>query len=45
LVKKISLFMDNKKTFKRKLKVAKNNIYRFEEKRILKQYNDLFNTL
>jgi len=45
LVKKISLFMDNKKIFKRKLKVAKNNIYRFEEKRILKQYNDLFNTL
>ena len=45
LMKKISLFLDNKKTFKKKLKVAKNNIYRFEEKRILKQYNDLFNTL
>jgi glycosyltransferase involved in cell wall biosynthesis len=45
LMKKISLFMDNKKIFEKKLKVAKNNIYRFEEKRILKQYNNLFNSL
>jgi glycosyltransferase involved in cell wall biosynthesis len=45
LMKKISLFMGNKKIFKKKLKVARNNIYRFEEKRILKQYNDLFKTL
>ena len=44
-MKKISLFMNNKKIFKKKLRVAKNNIYRFEEKKILKQYNDLFNTL
>ena len=44
-MKKISLFMGNKKIFKKKLKVARNNIYRFEEKRILKQYNDLFKTL
>ena len=45
LMRKIFLFMNNKKTFKRKLKIAKKNIYRFEEKKILKQYNDLFNTL
>ena len=45
LMKKISLFMGNKKIFKKKLKVARNNIYRFEEKRIIKQYNDLFKTL
>ena len=45
LKKKISLFMNNKKFFKKKLKVAKKNINRFEEKRILKQYNELFNAL
>jgi glycosyltransferase involved in cell wall biosynthesis len=45
LMKKISLFMNNKKNFKNKLKVAKKNIYRFEEKKILKQYNELFNAL
>lgn len=37
--------MNNKKFFKKKLKVAKKNINRFEEKRILKQYNELFNAL
>ena len=45
LIKKISLFMENKKIFKNRLNVAKNNIYRFEEKRILNQYDKLFNTL
>tara|TARA_B110000971_G_scaffold191219_1_gene202711 strand:+ start:1235 stop:2362 length:1128 start_codon:yes stop_codon:yes gene_type:complete len=45
LIKKISLFMNNKQIFKKKLKVAKKYIYRFEEKKILKQYNELFNTL
>ena len=37
--------MKNKKVFKEKLKVAQNNIYRFEEKKILQQYDEIFKAL
>ena len=45
LVNKIELFIKNKEDFNKKLRIAKNNIYRFEEKNIIKQYNNLLNII
>ena len=45
LANKIKLFMKNKEVFTKKLKIAKKNIYRFEEKNIIKKYNDLLNII
>ena len=45
LANKIKLFMKNKEVFNKKLKIAKKGIYRFEEKNIIKQYNDLLNII
>jgi len=45
LANKIKLFMKNKEVFNKKLKIAKKSIYRFEEKNIIKQYNDLLNII
>ena len=45
LANKIKLFVKNKEVFNKKLKIAKKNIYRFEEKNIIKQYNDLLNII
>ncbi len=45
LAKKIDLFFKNKSLFKKKLFLAKKEIRRFEENKILKQYNSLINNI
>jgi glycosyltransferase involved in cell wall biosynthesis len=43
LANKIELFCKNKNIFMKKMIIAKKNIFRFEEKRILKSYMNIFN--
>ena len=45
LAKKIDLFLKNKNLFKKKLYFAKKKINRFDEKKILKKYNNLIENL
>ena len=45
LANKIELFMKNKLIFKKKLKIARKNIFRFEEKRIINEYEHLLNKI
>ena len=45
LANKIELFMKNKLIFKKKLKIARKNIFRFEEKRIINEYKHLLNKI
>ena len=45
LAKKIDLFFKNKNLFKKKLYFAKKKINRFDEKKILKKYNNLIESL
>ena len=41
LASKIELFTKNKKIFMKKMLIAKKNIFRFDEKRILKEYMNI----
>ena len=45
LSSKIELFIKNKKIFMKKMVLAKKNIFRFNEKRILKEYINIFNEI
>lgn len=45
LANKIELFINNKKVFLNKMNVAKRNIFRFNEKKILKDFMKIFNNI
>lgn len=45
LANKIELFIKNKKVFLNKMNIAKRNIFRFNEKKILKDFMKIFNNI
>lgn len=45
LASKIELFIKNKKIFIKKMNIAKENIFRFDEKRIIKEYKNILNKI
>ena len=42
LADKVGLYMKNKSIFKKKLNFAKKKIFRFEEKKVISEYLNLF---